>query len=161
MAETEESEPSTPTTRRRKPYGLLHVHCVDVLLDRGCLRTAETVRLQLGYGAQRQSCGGAVERDDDGAGRAYLHRQAAAFEVKASRHAPREITVAVAGDEGHPDFVGTLDVTRLLESESHFLDERVVLEPRGATARVAYAFDVLEAPLRPVSYTHLTLPTKA
>ena len=36
MAETEESEPSTPTTRRRKPYGLLHVHCVDVLLDRGC-----------------------------------------------------------------------------------------------------------------------------
>ena len=65
MAETEESEPSTPT-RRRKPYGLLHVHCVDVLLDRGCLRTAETVRLQLGYGAQRQSCAGAVERDDDG-----------------------------------------------------------------------------------------------
>ena len=53
MADTEESEPSTPTTRRRKPYGLLHVHCVDVLLDRGCLRTAAAVRLQLGYGAQR------------------------------------------------------------------------------------------------------------
>ena len=81
MAETEESEPSTPTTRRRKPYGLLHVHCVDVVLDRGCLRTAETVRLQLGYGAQRQACAGAVERDDDGSGRAYLHRQAAAFEL--------------------------------------------------------------------------------
>ena len=90
MAETEEeSEPSTPTTRRRKPYGLLHVHCVDVLLHRGCLRTAEAVRLQLGYGAQRQGCAGAVERDDDGAGRAYLRRQAAAFEVMASRHAPR------------------------------------------------------------------------
>ena len=148
MAETEESEPSTPTTRRRKPYGLLHVHCVDVLLDRGCLRTAETVRLQLGYGAQRQGCAGAVERDDDGAGRAYLRRQAAVFEVKASKHAPRCITVAVAGDEGHPEAVGTLDVTRLLESESHFLDERIVLEPRGATVRVA------------VSYTHLTLPTK-
>ena len=148
MAETEESEPSTPTTRRRKPYGLLHVHCVDVLLDRGCLRTAETVRLQLGYGAQRQSCAGAVERDDDGSGRAYLHRQAAAFEVKASKHAPRQLTVAVAGDEDHPEAVGTLDVTRLLESESHFLDERIVLEPRGATARVACAFDVLEAPLR-------------
>ena len=62
MAETEESEPSTPTTRRRKPYGLLHVHCVDVLLDRGCLRTAAAVRLQLGYGAQRQSCAGAAYR---------------------------------------------------------------------------------------------------
>ena len=59
MAETEESEPSTPTTRRRKPYGLLHVHCVDVVLDRGCLRTAAAVRLQLGYGAQRQSCAAA------------------------------------------------------------------------------------------------------
>ena len=163
MADTEESEPSTPTTRRRKPYGLLHVHCVDVLLDRGCLRTAAAVRLQLGYGAQRQSCAGAVERDDDGSGRAYLHRQAAAFEVKASRHAPRQLTVAVAGDEGHPDYVGTLDVTRLLESESHFLDERVVLEPRGATARVACAFDVLEAPLRPrdvVAWSGLLRPER-
>ena len=163
MAETEESEPSTPTTRRRKPYGLLHVHCVDVLLDRGCLRTAETVRLQLGYGAQRQSCAGAVERDDDGSGRAYLRRQAAVFEVKASRHAPREITVAVAGDEGHPEAVGTLDVTRLLESESHFLDERIVLEPRGATVRVSCAFDVLEAPLRPrdvVTWSGLLRPER-
>ena len=162
MAETEESEPSTPTTRRRKPYGLLHVHCVDVLLDRGCLRTAEAVRLQLGYGAQRQSCAGAVERDDDGSGRAYLHRQAAAFEVKASRHAPRQLTVAVA-DDGHPDFVGTLDVTRLLEGESHFLDERIVLEPRGATARVACAFDVLEAPLKPrdvVAWSGLLRPER-
>ena len=163
MADTEESEPSTPTTRRRKPYGLLHVHCVDVLLDRGCLRTAGTVRLQLGYGAQRQGCAGAVERDDDGSGRAYLHRQATTFEVKASKHAPRQITVAVAGDEGHPDYVGTLDVTRLLESESHFLDERVVLEPRGATARVACAFDVLEAPLRPrdvVAWSGLLRPER-
>ena len=100
MAETEESEPSTPTTRRRKPYGLLHVHCVDVLLDRGCLRTAAAVRLQLGYGAQRQSCAGAVERDDDGSGRAHLRRQAAAFEVKASKHAPRQLTVAVRGRRG-------------------------------------------------------------
>ena len=163
MADTEESEPSTPTTRRRKPYGLLHVHCVDVLLDRGCLRTAETVRLQLGYGAQRQSCAGAVERDDDGAGRAYLRRQAAAFEVKASRHAPRCITVAVAGDEGHPDYVGTLDVTRLLEGERDFLDGRIVLEPRGATVRVACAFDVLEAPLRPrdvVTWSGLLRPER-
>ena len=163
MAETEESEPSTPTTRRRKPYGLLHVHCVDVLLDRGCLRPAAAVRLQLGYGAQRQSCAGAVERDDDGAGRAYLRRQAAAFEVKASRHAPRELTVAVAGDEGHFEAVGTLDVTRLLESESQFLDERIVLEPRGATVRVACAFDVLEAPLRPrdvVTWSGLLRPER-
>ena len=163
MAETEESEPSTPTTRRRKPYGLLHVHCVDVLLDRGCLRTAESVRLQLGYGAQRQGCAGAVERDDDGSGRAYLRRQAAAFEVKASRHAPRCVTIAVAGDEGHPEAVGTLDVTRLLESESHFLDERIVLEPRGATVRVACAFDVLEAPLRPrdvVTWSGLLRPER-
>ena len=163
MAETEESEPSTPTTRRRKPYGLLHVHCVDVLLDRGCLRTAETVRLQLGYGAQRQSCAGAVERDDDGSGRAYLHRQAAAFEVKASKHAPRCLTVAVAGDEGHPDYVGTLDVTRLLEGERDFLDGRIVLEPRGATVRVACACDVLEAPLRPrdvVAWSGLLRPER-
>ena len=163
MADTEESEPSTPTTRRRKPYGLLHVHCVDVLLDRGCLRTAETVRLQLGYGAQRQSCAGAVERDDDGSGRAYLHRQAAAFEVKASKHAPRCLTVAVAGDEGHPDYVGTLDVTRLLEGERDFLDGRIVLEPRGATVRVACACDVLEAPLRPrdvVAWSGLLRPER-
>ena len=160
MAETEESEPSTPTTRRRKPYGLLHVHCVDVLLDRGCLRTAAAVRLQLGYGAQRQSCAGAVERDDDGAGRAYLHRQAAAFEVKASKHAPRCITVAVAGDEGHPEAVGTLDVTRLLESESHFLDERILLEPRGATVRVACAVDVLEAPQQTGPRHHVARPER-
>ena len=162
MAETEESEPSTPT-RRRKPYGLLHVHCVDVLLDRGCLRTAAAVRLQLGYGAQRQSCAGAVERDDDGSGRAYLRRQAAAFEVKASKHAPRQITVAVAGDEGHPEAVGTLDVTRLLEGERDFLDERIVLEPRGAAVRVACAFDVLEAPLRPrdvVTWSGLLRPER-
>ena len=70
-------------TRRSRPFGLLHVHCVDVVLDRGCLRTAETLRLQLGYGAQRQSCAGTIERDGDGAGRTYLHRRGAAFEVKA------------------------------------------------------------------------------
>ena len=102
-------------TRRSRPFGLLHVHCVDVVLDRGCLRTAETLRLQLGYGAQRQSCAGTIERDGDGAGRTYLHRRGAAFEVKASQHAPRCVTVAVVG-EGHPEAVGTLDVAALLES---------------------------------------------
>mgnify|MGYP006181327171 CR=1 FL=1 len=56
-------------TRRSRPFGLLHVHCVDVVLDRGCLRTAETLRLQLGYGAQRQSYAGTIEWDGDGTGR--------------------------------------------------------------------------------------------
>lgn len=153
-------------TRRSRPFGLLHVHCVDVVLDRGCLRTAETLRLQLGYGAQRQSCAGTIERDGDGAGRTYLHRRGAAFEVKASQHAPRCVTVAVVG-EGHPEAVGTLDVAALLESALDHVDARVRLEPegggRGAMVRVLCAFDVLEAPLRPrdvVAWSGLLRPER-
>ena len=56
-----------------------------------------------------------------------------------------------------------MDVTRLLEGERDFLDERIVLEPRGATARVACAFDILEAPLRPrdvVTWSGLLRPER-
>ena len=123
MAETEESEPSTPT-RRRKPYGLLHVRAhVDTLAE----EVAEEMARALGRTTSRVDYAFAcLERD-----RQRAHDAAAAvlkLRVPELRDELRRHGLPVGGNK--PDLrarlmpVATADAVEAFDAQGRFAKEQ-------------------------------------
>ena len=119
------------------------MHCVDVVpRGRGCCGQRGRARPRLWCACTRR----AVDARRRRCWAVYLRRRPLPRRRRA--HAPRQITIAVAADEGHPARPSGPSAWRLLERAT-FWTNASSWSPRHDGARVSCAFDVLEAPLRP------------